>query len=95
MQKNVWSLWFEKQYPDDESKWKIIDFDNIEWIDSLLNIYKDFPIYMYDFETSKWAIPRFNLVNTYYQTPFQYSIDVIVDENYDYNKPETMHHYSF
>ncbi|ASZ09180.1 DUF2779 domain-containing protein [Mesoplasma chauliocola] len=85
----------KKQYPNDETKWRVIDFDNIEFINEFLNTYKKFPIYMYDFETAKWAIPRFNLVNTYYQTPFQYSIDVIVDENYDYKKPETMHHYSF
>ncbi|ATZ18094.1 DUF2779 domain-containing protein [Mesoplasma melaleucae] len=89
----VYSL--KKQYPEDESKWRIIDFDNMKWINELLSKYKDYPIYMYDFETSKWAIPRFNLVNTYYQTPFQYSIDVIVDDKYDYNKPETMHHHSF
>lgn len=85
----------KKQYFDDESKWRIIDFDNIDWINELLSKYKKYPIYMYDFETSKWAIPRFNLVNTYYQTPFQYSIDVIVDDSYDYNNPETMQHYSF
>ncbi|AVN64467.1 MULTISPECIES: DUF2779 domain-containing protein [Mesoplasma] len=85
----------KKQYPEDESKWRVIDLDNLEWINSLLSVYENYPIYMYDFETSKWAIPRFNLVNTYYQTPFQYSIDVIVDNNYDYNKPETMKHYSF
>ncbi|AXK51082.1 DUF2779 domain-containing protein [Spiroplasma alleghenense] len=64
-------------------------------LESLLAKYTSFPIYMYDFETVKWAIPKYNNSKSYQQIPFQYSIDVLTDKNYDYKKPETMKHFDF
>ncbi|PPE05213.1 DUF2779 domain-containing protein [Williamsoniiplasma lucivorax] len=60
-----------------------------------LNIYENYPVVMYDFETVKWAIPRFNKINSYYQTPFQYSMHTLVDDKYDYENPQTMEHKEF
>ncbi|ATZ16399.1 uncharacterized protein DUF2779 [Entomoplasma freundtii] len=57
--------------------------------------YSHYPVYMYDFETVKWAIPRFHRSKSYQQIPFQYSIDVLMDDNYDYNQPQSMKHYDF
>ncbi|PPE06247.1 DUF2779 domain-containing protein [Mesoplasma corruscae] len=85
----------QKEHPNDINKWKIIDPNNIDLIKGLLGNYLHTPIYMYDFETSKWAIPRFNKTNSYYQVPFQYSIDVITNDKFDYNDSTTMPHYDF
>ncbi|ATZ17383.1 hypothetical protein ELUMI_v1c06610 [Williamsoniiplasma luminosum] len=60
-----------------------------------LKSYEQYPVIMYDFETAKWAIPRFNKINSYYQTPFQYSMDVILNDQFDYQKPSTMEHREF
>jgi len=62
---------------------------------TLEQFYTEKVIYMYDFETAKWALPRFWLSNTYQQIPFQYSIDVIHDQDYDYNNPTSMYHHDF
>ncbi|AOG60269.1 hypothetical protein SHELI_v1c03140 [Spiroplasma helicoides] len=66
---------------------------------SLLHVLKDYikyPIYMYDFETSYWAVPNFNRSKSYQQIPFQYSIHIIKDDKFDFKKSEeTMDHYSF
>ncbi|ATZ18802.1 hypothetical protein ESOMN_v1c04200 [Williamsoniiplasma somnilux] len=65
-------------------------------LNNMLNLYKNFPVYMYDFETIKWAIPKFALTSAYMQIPFQYSVDIIYDENFDYNNAEnTMKHFDF
>ncbi|AHI53707.1 hypothetical protein SSABA_v1c02950 [Spiroplasma sabaudiense Ar-1343] len=64
-------------------------------LEIMLKKYLDYPIYMYDFETVKWAIPKFNQSKSYQQIPFQYSIDIIKNQNYDYKNPNTMDHYDF
>ncbi|ATX71297.1 hypothetical protein SCLAR_v1c09950 [Spiroplasma clarkii] len=74
----------------------IVKMSKMKDILELLKDYYKFPVYMYDFETAKWAIPNFNRSKTYQQIPFQYSIHVLTDENYDFNHPnETMKHFNF
>ncbi|AGJ90847.1 DUF2779 domain-containing protein [Mycoplasma putrefaciens] len=73
----------------------MIEDKNFWYLRQELSKYSKRPVFMYDFETVKFAVPRFYKTNPYYQTPFQYSIDVIYDDNYDYNQPQTMKHYQF
>ncbi|WP_339022403.1 DUF2779 domain-containing protein [Spiroplasma endosymbiont of Crioceris asparagi] len=47
--------------------------------------YSKYPIYMYDFETSIWAIPKFNKSKSYQQIPFQYSLDIICEKNWSHD----------
>ncbi|WP_026389748.1 DUF2779 domain-containing protein [[Acholeplasma] multilocale] len=74
---------------------KSINGDTYFNLVSMLRKYEDYPVYMYDFETVKWAIPNFDKSSGYQQIPFQYSVDIIVDDKYDYWNPETMKHYDF
>lgn len=75
---------------------KMINLNEFRVIKNILRDYYNFPVYMYDFETSKWAIPNFNNSKTYQQIPFQYSIHVLLDKDYDYKRPDTtMVHYNF
>ncbi|QEH61693.1 hypothetical protein SCHIN_v1c04960 [Spiroplasma chinense] len=73
-----------------------IDSDRYPMLIEVLKDYYKYPIYMYDFETAKWAIPNFNRTKSYTQVPFQYSIHVILDDKYDFKRPEeTMKHFNF
>ncbi|AUF83630.1 DUF2779 domain-containing protein [Mesoplasma syrphidae] len=74
---------------------KIIDPTLVDKLSQQLAKYEDKIIYMYDFETVKWAIPNFDNSAGYQQIPFQYSIDVIFNKDFDYNHPETMKHFDF
>lgn len=69
--------------------------DNFFALQKTIKSYQKFPIYMYDFETSTWAVPKFNNQTPYLQTPFQYSIDVLTDDKYNWKDPSTMKHYEF
>ncbi|WP_339034745.1 DUF2779 domain-containing protein [Spiroplasma endosymbiont of Cantharis rufa] len=74
----------------------IIKSGSYETILKDLKQYYDYPIYMYDFETVKWAIPKYDNSWAYQQIPFQYSIHVIDNPNYDFNDPiNTMKHLNF
>ncbi|ATG97339.1 DUF2779 domain-containing protein [Mesoplasma lactucae] len=75
---------------------EILDTNHLNEIYYVLSEYKEAQkIYMYDFETVKFAVPRFWISKSYQQIPFQYSVDVIYDDKYDYNHPETMYHDDF
>ncbi|WP_051636035.1 DUF2779 domain-containing protein [Mesoplasma photuris] len=74
---------------------KCIDSNNIDVLERVLSDYQKYPVYMYDFETIKHAVPRFEKSTPYQQIPFQYSIDVILNNEYDYNNESTMNHYQF
>ncbi|AUM62543.1 DUF2779 domain-containing protein [Spiroplasma monobiae] len=74
----------------------IIREDGIDSLMSLLKDYYKYPVYMYDFETVKWAIPKYDNSWSYEQIPFQYSIHVIDNPDYDFNDPiNTMKHLNF
>jgi len=74
----------------------ILDINHIESFQKVLNdFYQEKEIYMYDFETVKWALPKFWHSSSYQQIPFQYSVDIIYDKNYDYNNPKSMYHHDF
>ncbi|AHI52717.1 DUF2779 domain-containing protein [Spiroplasma culicicola] len=74
----------------------IVDMNRIDDIVDLLKDYYQYPVYMYDFETSKWAVPNFNKSKSYMQIPFQYSIHTILDDKYDFkNSQATMKHANF
>ncbi|QBQ07559.1 hypothetical protein SGLAD_v1c03600 [Spiroplasma gladiatoris] len=74
----------------------VIDLEKLDVLEEVLREYYDFPLYMYDFETSKWAIPKYNKTKSYQQIPFQFSIHILKDEDYDFNQPnKTMDHYNF
>ncbi|NQX83829.1 MAG: DUF2779 domain-containing protein [Mycoplasmataceae bacterium] len=62
--------------------WKI--YANIGMIKSVLNSYSKFPIFMIDFETISTAIPNSNMSSSYQQVPFQYSIHVIEEKDFDF-----------
>lgn len=72
-----------------------IDPQGVNQLQHQLDSYANYPIYMYDFETVKWALPKFEFSKGYQQIPFQYSVDIIVDDKYDYNNPSTMDHMHF
>ncbi|WP_342256647.1 DUF2779 domain-containing protein [Spiroplasma endosymbiont of Poecilobothrus nobilitatus] len=63
-------------------------------INQILEQYQ-YPIYMYDFETMKAAVPRFEYSYSYQQIPFQYSVHLIKDNHFDYQDETTMEHYAF
>ncbi|AGM26306.1 hypothetical protein SSYRP_v1c07160 [Spiroplasma syrphidicola EA-1] len=72
----------------------IIDPNKITAITNVFSEYQ-YPIYMYDFETMKSAVPRFDHSYSYQQIPFQYSVHIIIDDNYDYNDETTMQHFAY
>ncbi|KNG79599.1 DUF2779 domain-containing protein [Mycoplasma sp. HU2014] len=84
---------YEQEILNDESL--MIKDENYDFLKQELKKYQKYPIFMYDFETVKFAVPRFYRTNPYHQTPFQYSIHIINDDNYDYNDEQTMKHYQF
>lgn len=72
----------------------IIDPNQIEKIKAVLAGYY-YPLYMYDFETMKAAVPRFDYSYSYQQIPFQYSVHLIRNNSFDYHDEKTMDHYAF
>lgn len=72
----------------------VIDPTQIEHIKAVLAKYQ-YPLYMYDFETMKAAVPRFDYSYSYQQIPFQYSVHIIKDQYFNYHDEATMEHYAF
>ncbi|WP_339024823.1 DUF2779 domain-containing protein [Spiroplasma endosymbiont of Agriotes lineatus] len=62
----------------------------------LQSIYKEYvyPIYMYDFETVKSAIPKYENSTPYEQIPFQYSVHILLDNKFNEEK-HNIKHYSY
>lgn len=54
-----------------------------------------YPVYMYDFETMKSAIPKFKNSTPYQQIPFQYSIHVLLSPDFNFNSGHNIVHYEF
>ncbi|AGR42007.1 DUF2779 domain-containing protein [Spiroplasma diminutum] len=75
---------------------EIIKSDSHDTLMDLLKDYYKYPVYMYDFETVKWAVPKYDNSWSYEQIPFQYSIHIIDNPDYDFNDPiNTMKHSNF
>ncbi|WHQ37544.1 DUF2779 domain-containing protein [Spiroplasma sp. SV19] len=72
----------------------VIDPTQVEHIKTVLAQYR-YPLYMYDFETMKAAVPRFDYSYSYQQIPFQYSVHLIKDPHFNYHDEATMEHYAF
>ncbi len=71
-----------------------IDKSKKEYILNLLKEYK-YPIYMYDFETFQLAKPLFDYSSPYQQIPFQYSIHILENENFNYLTNKNISHFFF
>ncbi len=54
-----------------------------------------YPLYMIDFETWKSAIPQFDNTKPYEQQAFQYSLHVILNEDFNWKTMKNIKHYSF
>ena len=54
-----------------------------------------FPIYFYDFETTPIAIPKFKNSIPWLQIPFQYSIHVLINSDYNLVKNKNIQHLDF
>lgn len=54
----------------------------------------NYPIYFYDFETMKSAIPKYDFSIPYEQIPFQYSIHIVLDSN-KLESPEKIINFSY
>lgn len=73
---------------------KVLEHKNVPIIKEIYHSYKH-PIYMLDFETMKSAVPKFDFSYSYQQVPFQYSVHIILDDNYDYKNEETLKHFAY
>ncbi|WP_239498806.1 DUF2779 domain-containing protein [Spiroplasma citri] len=72
----------------------VVDPKKVAIIKQILEHYQ-YPLYMYDFETMKAAVPRFDYSYSYQQIPFQYSVHIIKDNHFDYQDETTMEHHAF
>lgn len=83
-----------RQYDVIKNGEKLIDIN--KFIDIKIEFKKyQYPIYMYDFETMKSAVPKFKNSKPYQQIPFQYSVHVLLAPNFDFKTKQSMQHYEF
>ncbi|WP_338970647.1 DUF2779 domain-containing protein [Spiroplasma endosymbiont of Labia minor] len=61
---------------------EIINKKMLKNLNSFSELFLKYPVYHYDFETMKTAIPIFENTCSYQQIPFQYSLDVMTDESW-------------
>ncbi|WP_342276654.1 DUF2779 domain-containing protein [Spiroplasma endosymbiont of Nebria brevicollis] len=83
-----------RQYDVIKNGEKLIDPN--KFIDLKIEYKKyQYPVYMYDFETMKSAIPKFKNSTPYLQIPFQYSIHVLLSPDFDFKTNHNIVHYEF
>lgn len=65
--------------------------------DLLFKIFQNFkyPIYMYDYETMRSAIPKFLFSKTYQHIPFQYSVHILLNKNFNYHNNKNIKHFYY
>lgn len=70
---------------------------NLSYLNQLKNELAKYhyPVYMYDFETMKSAIPKFVNSKPYQQIPFQYSVHVLLAPDFDWKTNDNIKHYQF
>lgn len=73
---------------------QIIDLSAFDKLQIELENYR-YPVYMYDFETMKSAIPKFNNTKPYQQIVFQYSVHVLLNQDFDFQTDANIKHYQF
>lgn len=73
---------------------QVINLEYVNQLKSELAKYQ-YPVYMYDFETMKSAIPKFNNSKPYQQIPFQYSVHVLFSPDFDFQTNANIKHYQF
>lgn len=73
---------------------QIINLEYLSTLKSELAKYQ-YPVYMYDFETMKSAIPKFVGTKPYQQIPFQYSVHVLLSPEFDFHNNHDIKHYQF
>lgn len=73
---------------------QIIDLSAFSKLKIELEKYQ-YPVYMYDFETMKSAIPKFNNTKPYQQIVFQYSVHVLLNKDFDFKTNVNIKHYQF
>lgn len=83
-----------RQYDVIKNGEKLIDTNR--FLDLKLEFKKyQYPIYMYDFETMKSAIPKFKYSKPYQQIPFQYSVHVLLAPDFDFKTNKSIMHHEF
>lgn len=83
-----------RQYDVIKNGNKLIDSNKFIDLKIEYNKYQ-YPIYMYDFETMKSAIPKFKNSKPYQQIPFQYSVHVLLTPDFDFRTKKSIEHYEF
>lgn len=83
-----------RQYDVIKNGEKLIDSNKFIDLKIEYNKYQ-YPIYMYDFETMKSAIPKFKNSKPYQQIPFQYSVHVLLTSDFDFRTKKSIEHYEF
>ncbi|MGL5268279.1 MAG: DUF2779 domain-containing protein [Spiroplasma sp.] len=83
-----------RQYQIANNGEQIINLEYFQILKSELAKYQ-YPVYMYDFETMKSAIPKFVNTKSYQQVPFQYSVHVLLSSNFDFHTNHDIKHYQF
>lgn len=73
---------------------QVINLSYLNQLKSELAKYQ-YPVYMYDFETIKSAIPKFTNSKPYQQIPFQYSVHVLLGPDFDFQTNHNIKHYQF
>lgn len=73
---------------------QVIDLSAFNKLQIELEQYQ-YPVYMYDFETMKSAIPKFNHTKPYQQIVFQYSVHVLLNKDFDFKTNVNIKHYQF
>lgn len=73
---------------------QIINLEYLNQLKTELSKYQ-YPVYMYDFETMKSAIPKFNKSKPYQQIPFQYSVHVLLNSDFNFHTNDNIKHYQF
>lgn len=73
---------------------QVIDLSYLNQLKSELAKYQ-YPVYMYDFETMKSAVPKFVDSKSYQQIPFQYSVHILMAPDFDFQTNHNIQHYQF
>lgn len=83
-----------RQYDVANNGEKPVDLNALNQLKTELKKYH-YPVYMYDFETMKSAVPKFKNTRSYQQIPFQYSVHILLSPDFDFVSNKDIAHYQF